>query len=403
MKSMMPLMPLMRSRTRFRFTLLAAALAAGGVSIALLGGGPRPPSPIVDPIVVLGYNELGMHCMNEDFSEIAILPPFNTLRAQVIKRGDNPDIIEEEAIVTYTIPTNTRSFDKTNFWSFEDLLFGVSLAPDIGLTGHGLSGTMSPTASGHWEVTGIPITPNTDSGHPDPYPLALITASKDGQSGSAHVVVPVSTEISCNLCHFGPGISSATDILQDHDRLHGTTLEQQKPVLCASCHADNALGTPGVPGVPNLSSAMHGAHASRMDMVPLENKCYACHPGIRTQCQRDIHLSLNIQCIDCHGGMKAVADPGREPWIDEPRCSTCHTRPGFQFEQPGKLFKDSIGHGGVHCAACHGAPHAITPTVTAVDNQQAIALQGHPGVIDTCTVCHTVQPSQPFFHSVDDD
>ena len=29
-------------------------------------------------MVVLGYNDLGMHCMNQDFSEFMILPPFNT-------------------------------------------------------------------------------------------------------------------------------------------------------------------------------------------------------------------------------------------------------------------------------------------------------------------------------------
>jgi len=40
-------------------------------------------------MVVLGYNELGMHCMNEDFSEICILPPFNTLRAVVINRAES--------------------------------------------------------------------------------------------------------------------------------------------------------------------------------------------------------------------------------------------------------------------------------------------------------------------------
>lgn len=394
------------AQLKLRIAGSAALLSSAGIATVLFGSSPRGGTESLGapaPLVVLGYNELGMHCMNEDFSEIAILPPFNTLRAQVIKRGDNPDIVTEEAVVTYTIPTNTRSWDKTNFWSYEDALFGVSLPPDIGLTGHGLSGTMSETPEGHWEVTGIPITPVADSGRPDPYPLAVITASKDGMTGVAHTVVPVSTEISCNLCHSGPGITTATDILRDHDKLHGTTLELQKPVLCASCHADNALGTPGVPGVPNLSSAMHGAHASRMNMVNLDNSCYACHPGVRTQCQRDIHLANNIQCIDCHGGMEAVADPDRQPWIDEPRCGDCHNKPGFQFEQPGKLFKNSIGHGGVHCTACHGAPHAITPTVTPVDNQQAIALQAHAGVIDTCSVCHTVQPDKPFFHSVEDD
>ncbi len=376
----------------------AIVIATGTVFMGGQRGGLAAP----EPIVVFGYNDLGMHCMNEDLAELVILPPYNNLRAQVILRGNNPDIITNEATVTYSIPTNTHSFDKTNFWTHALQVFGAILPPDVGLTGHGLSGTMSPTPGGHWEVTGIPITPISDTGRPDPYPLAVIKATKDGLSGTTQAVVPVSTEISCNLCHNTPGISTASDVLLAHDKLHGTDLINQKPVLCASCHSDNALGAPGVPGVSSLSSAMHGAHASRMDMIQIENTCYACHPGIRTQCQRDIHLSNNVQCINCHGDMKAVGNPTRNPWVDEPRCSNCHSKPGFQFEQPGKLFKDSIGHGGVHCSACHGSPHAITPTVTDVDNQQAIRLQGHAGVIDTCSVCHTVQPAEAFFHKVDD-
>ena len=42
------------------------------------------------PYVVLGYNELGMHCMNEDFSEICILPPFNTLLRRCCSGARSP-------------------------------------------------------------------------------------------------------------------------------------------------------------------------------------------------------------------------------------------------------------------------------------------------------------------------
>ena len=134
----------------------------------------------------------------------------------------------------------------------------------------------------------------------------------------------------------------------------------------------------------------------------LTEVCYACHPGVRTQCQRDVHFSAGTTCTDCHGDMNAVASPTRQPWIDEPRCGNCHSRPGFDFEQPGTLFRNSVGHGGVHCVACHNSPHSITPTVTDADNVQAIWQQGHTGVINTCTVCHTSTPGESFFHSVED-
>ncbi|MGZ3494806.1 MAG: hypothetical protein ACXWM6_09335, partial [Thermodesulfobacteriota bacterium] len=37
--------------------------------------------------VVIGWNDLGMHCINSSYAELAVLPPFNNLRAQVIQRG----------------------------------------------------------------------------------------------------------------------------------------------------------------------------------------------------------------------------------------------------------------------------------------------------------------------------
>jgi hypothetical protein len=45
---------------------------------------------------------------------------------------------------------------------------------------------------------------------------------------------------------------------------------------------------------------------------------------------------------------------------------------------------------------------AITPTVKYEDNIQALALQGHAGVIDTCAVCHTQTPDAAFDHRLDD-
>jgi hypothetical protein len=176
----------------------------------------------------------------------------------------------------------------------------------------------------------------------------------------------------------------------------------QKPVLCAGCHASNALGLPGSAGLPNLSSAMHTAHAARMGGIQLNEVCYACHPGVRTQCQRDVHFGAEITCTDCHGDMLAVGNPSRNPWIDEPRCGSCHVRAGFEFEQPNTLYRNSFGHKNVRCTSCHGSPHAITPTVTATDNVQAILLQGHAGVIDDCTVCHSTGAPGGFFHRVED-
>ncbi|MCY2968221.1 MAG: hypothetical protein NT069_32095 [Planctomycetota bacterium] len=108
--------------------------------------------------------------------------------------------------------------------------------------------------------------------------------------------------------------------------------------------------------------------------------------------------------MNCHGDMKAVGNSTWRPWVDEPSCKQCHQtrKPKFELEEPGNLFKESKGHGGVHCAACHGPQHATGPAVTPADNAQAILQQGSAGVIRDGTVCHSKQPSEPFFHKRDD-
>ena len=40
--------------------------------------------------IILGWNDLGMHCANKDFQNICILPPYNTLVTQVICVCDPP-------------------------------------------------------------------------------------------------------------------------------------------------------------------------------------------------------------------------------------------------------------------------------------------------------------------------
>jgi len=362
-----------------------------------------------DVMVVISYNDLGMHCMNQDFSEFMILPPFNTLHAQVILRsGVHPQIVTNGVTVSYSIPTNTHSWDKTNFWVWCPDLLGVSLPDDIGLTGNGLWGTMTPTAWGDWCATGIPITPINDAGLEDPYNLATVVVSAGARElARTHAVVPVSWEISCWLCHNGS--DAPASVLDAHDRLHGTSLysrytDQGKPVLCGGCHQQPELGAlaPGTPGVTTLSGAMHTAHASRMDdvlaMMPGGVSCYACHPGMETQCLRDVHYQKNMTCVDCHASMEGVGSPDRRPWVDLPSCGGCHHKPGSQYEQSGTLYRNSKGHGGVYCEACHGTPHAVTPTVVQADNIQAIELQGHAGAISDCTVCHLVKPRNAFGH-----
>lgn len=392
----------MHTRLSRRTKLMAAAwcaVIAGAAANASIAGGIEDPQR--DPYLVVAYNDLGMHCMQNDFSQMMILPPYNTLHAQVIRRGIEPTIVESGVSVSYFLPSNTHSTDKTNFWEYSAALLGANLAPDVGLAGNGMFGTMVRNSSRNdFEAVGIPVTPIDDDGKENPYPMSLVTVKNTSGAviAQTQAVVPVSWEMSCNLCHNSQGESVATNILKAHDRLHATDLIHQQPVMCASCHSDNALGTTGQTGVPSLSHAMHGAHASRMGQINLENNCYACHPGVRTNCLRDVHAANGVTCTTCHGDMAQVANTSRNPWLQEPRCATCHQRAEFEFEQPGVLFRNSTGHGGVQCMTCHGSPHAIGPAVTAADNAQAMRIQAHTGPLNDCLACHTQQPSEPFEH-----
>lgn len=391
-------------------------VGAGGVWALVRGAFPADaalPPPPAESYVVIGYNDLGMHCMGNRFAEICILPPANTMRATVIKRGSSPDIITSDVVVSYSIPGNTVSHTKTDFWTYAPALFGVNLPNDMGLFGYGMSGNMTRMPAEHdYMAAAIPNTPIKDNGVLDPYQLALITAKLNGVTvATTQATIPVSWEMHCDECHKPTSkLTVEGNILTKHDKMHKTNLMSQRPVLCASCHADPALGAPGKPGISNLSSAMHLAHAGRFrDATTDDGKksakdnCYSCHPGTQTQCLRDVHAAKGMDCYSCHGSMKDVGNKTRTPWVSLPRCADCHHVQGHEYEQPGVRFRDSFGHGGVKCEVCHSSPHAIVPVIRGTDNVQYQNLQGYPGTLNKCTVCHTSQPEHAFFHKRDDD
>jgi hypothetical protein len=190
----------------------------------------------------------------------------------------------------------------------------------------------------------------------------------------------------------------ATDLnlIRLHDMKHGTDLENQTPVVCQQCHYTPALDLAqlGPLGpefdpyggfangreqitVKSMSNVMHSHHGSLTDVsgglifpeMPDANKdefgvvanhqerrkvlqetCYQCHPGRRTDCLRGAMSNGGMLCQDCHGDMTQVGtdftdrvtpdNPGdfvlggdfytnpelpRVPWANEPGCGSCHT------------------------------------------------------------------------------
>ncbi len=344
--------------------------------------------------IVLAWNDLGMHCLNPTYDQAVILPPYNTVWAQVIQRGNPPTVVTSGITVEYRMVNNTTSSNKKSYGQFWDnvlALFGVSLVKDTGLNledpniHNSLSGTMVMKGD-HFQVNGIPVTPVDDSGVWNPYQVAIVTV-KDGSGNviaETRATVPTSDEINCGKCH---GSDPLLDVLQKHDANQGTTLAANKPVLCAGCHGSPALGQSG-PGSSGtyLSQAIHTFHASK------GATCYDCHPGATTKCSRSIkHTAGDGNCTTCHGDMTqvggSIAAGTRVPWVNEPACATCHTGVA-EVDTGAALYRNSKGHGGVYCAGCHASPHAMVPSSQDSDNYQAIQYQGAAKSLGSCGVCH---------------
>lgn len=425
---------------------------------------------------VLAYNNLGMHCYDADFSVFSLLPPFNVIQAQVVRRGAPPRLstgsevaCSYQGVADSNGSINTTSIGKTNFFDHAQGLYGVQLSPDAGILGANMPGPanapqpMRFAAAGKWFLAdGIPITDLDDSLAFNPYPLLRVKAVPRGsKSGGASldIVVPVSGEMGCADCHAtGRKASRRADVQfsQDpdievqyrenvlllHDAVHGTSLFQDKPVLCASCHYSPALDLAGTGPTSrqqaheNQSTAMHRRHGLTLDgklpdannpaLIPEDgaNSCYRCHPGTVTNCLRGVMSSASIQCQNCHGGLLQVAGEftPRASWADLPKCQSCHTGDAVNHSGPtlplttaftdplsaapivasnkrfaendNQLYRNSVGHGGVACGGCHGSPHAEWPAQdpNANDNVAANQLQGHIGTITECNVCHTTPP-----------
>jgi hypothetical protein len=361
---------------------------------------------------ILAWNDLGMHCDQDDYSYFAILPPANNLYAQVFRLNSSENGMANNIVVTYEFPKKMNPASQTNFWQFSDK-FGWGNKPNVGLTGNGPAGTMKLAADGvTYVATAIPVSPYDDDGTWDPFGTALITV-KDLSGNvlqTANVVAPVSTEIACANCH--GAVNPQADILAKHDFLNGTNLVSDQaagtPHACAECHADNALKMPGKPGVESLSLAMHNSHKDKMGLSPLKPDCYNCHPGTRTQCLRGIMARAGKTCVDCHGDMIKMTlglQRGRRPWLDEPKCGTCH---GSAYaENNNTLYRNSVlknapednMNGRIYCEACHNGTHAEYTTRNSADAEITRKFQGDSYWIWACSVCHPAGRNGDLIHA----
>jgi len=143
---------------------------------------------------------------------------------------------------------------------------------------------------------------------------------------------------------------SMSNVMHSH---HGTLDASGLSPGESGYDANNLLFTPMPPAI--------NGQGDRRDPITtqaiLEETCYSCHPGKRTQCMRGAMANGGLVCQDCHGQMAQVGDdfsrnvqpelsedetkgPGnfhlaadfydnpatpRVPWANEPGCGSCHT------------------------------------------------------------------------------
>jgi len=346
---------------------------------------------------IVAWNDLGMHCLDADFSAFSILPPYNTIHAQLL--DSNGQLVtapggvnvKYEAVADSLGSINKSSVGKTDFWDHVVDLFGVPLAYDQGLAGHDMPGpantpqgmTFDPLVD-WFSADGIPITPTDDADQRNAYPMMRIVA-RNGTTPLAEtrIVLPVSDEMDCSVCHASGSASAAEpaggwvfladpqrdyrlNILRLHDEQQlpnpdfvdalsinsfdpaglEATVNGGRAVLCAACHTSKALPGFGIAGLEPLTAAVHALHATVEDPTTgldlgsssLRGACYRCHPGSTTRCLR--------------GAMgKAIGADG----LPQMQCQSCHGDMAAvgAADRTGWLDEPT-------CQSCH--------TGTAVDN-----------------------------------
>lgn len=368
---------------------------------------------------LLGWNNLGMHCMDSRYAEFAILPPYNTIEAQLVVNGKLIDPALGGYTVTYeamidpvTQALNTTSVNKSDWSAYAPKLFGLSsVDPDIGLAGCRMPGTgnapqemwssphtgiAQPAKSFHAE--GIPITPYDDDANgnfkKNTYPMMKLVARSGGSTGTvlaeSAIVLPVSDEMSCKNCHAANTNTNAkpesgwiTDAILDREyRLNILKLHDEKEFKKDSLFYSAALSNVGIVGKglfeaattdnkPVLCAACHQSEAlgaksfsSGGKTVPsLTSSIHTTHAPVTAPGNP---LSLNATdnrsaCYECHPGSEtrclrgAMGSAVATDGSMEMQCQSCHGN----MSKVGDVNRTGWLQEPV-CQSCH--------TGTAIDN-----------------------------------
>lgn len=365
---------------------------------------------------------------NPESSGLDFSPALPVIRAQLILRGETPELVSDDVDLVYTLAGNGSGFEGQ--MTGEDGYFQAEISALANVS--------------------------------QPYHLVEVQARKGGNIiAQTRVMVAQSPEVGCGHCH-DPGKDSgkgqllsraaAADIVGRHDALSKTTLKARfdkgDTIVCGECHADSSRAMAGKQRGLNLSASIHGFHAAYMAEQGAE-ACSFCHPTAAsgpTQGFRGLHHGLDLDCVSCHGSMaengaallKAEVAAGKEragqllgfigkadmpideingrrPWLNMPDCLTCHIdfQPpeadsafnSWTAEEEGAFHNRKGEEGVIFCATCHNPAHVLYPAANPygamLDVQQPRQYQGDSlplGANRSCKTCHTVDMEDEMHH-----
>ncbi|MEQ1636614.1 MAG: hypothetical protein ABL903_07970 [Methylococcales bacterium] len=355
---------------------------------------------------LLAWNDLGMHCMDGlDFSVFAILPPYNTLHAQLKNKlgglvtsgvnltyeavADSTGSINSYSVKLPYSPTN--ALNKTNFWDWVQPMTGLNPDKNVGVnldklaSGSPEPGSPAPSFSpapltynaayGWYEAEGIPITPFDDAGKKNFYPTVKVVA-KDSLGkilATTTTVLPVSDEMTCKACHASttstnsaaiaakpvtgwvndpdPNKDWKKNILKLHDQEKLSSNLYQTGIAQNGYNPSGLLAT-ATAGKPVLCVACHASNAY-FDKANLKTVM----PGVTDI--RPFTQALHTK----HAGVVNPADavnPGPTPpptlndISNRTACYLCH--PGSETQCLRGAMSKAVDTGGkqMSCQNCHG-------------------------------------------------
>lgn len=391
---------------------------------------------------VIATNDLGMHCACPDFGGFVLLPPYNTIRAQVIRRGSDPSVVSSGVSVSYSFAEeNDASLLADPYYAT-----WIDNAPKIfpgfqpvvngkvqGLAGNGIEGTMTYNSTSHaWVAEGIPAYPvvtgtskdvmSDPLGGPnrDPFLTANITVKDTSGNvlATTSTVVPVAFGGCCS-CHLKLAVENGYPATKEGSfeylgYLHGQNSShidfskidpdgdgKPGPIRCSWCHWDPAMGESSAPGLeyvwPNFK-ILPGANFTysdvRISQYSFSDVLHRFHSQNQTVLT-EFDPNIANDCYACHPGNGTNCYRGTHKGKTAIWCSDCHGNLNErvatnQLSQPWQqstlptCFSPSPG---VNSAfACHSSASIQSHTWPGLFGQ-FINGSGHEGGI-LCESCH---------------